>query len=300
LSWLSEQAERRPKARAVRCGEVALTYAELAVRAGRAAAALRAAGVGPGDRVAVKLPDGLPFVVAIHAVAWLGAVLVPTHYRWGDDETATALETVPLRGRARSHRAAPRIALLVDDPATLLSAQDIEIPEPSPQEDDALATVLYTSGTTGTPRPVPLTHGNHRASAEASGQHLNLGRGAEPDDDWLCPLPLTHVGGLAIVLRSVLHGTAFTLVPASDGFDPEAVGRWLAGGEVTLAEPTSWARFPSAPSASRSAPRAESTAMLRGGCEEARSRSMVRRVPRAGRRSANVGGMSSKLIRDAY
>ncbi len=242
MTWLAEQAAARPTARAVRQGDLVLTYAELAERAGRAAAALAAAGVLAGDRVAVRLPDEIPHVVAIHAVAWLGAVLVPIHHRWGAEETAAALEAGPPAAGARSHRAAPRnrqdpsrVALLVDDPAQLDPGVEarvpVEAPEPAAQADDALATVLFTSGTTGAPRPVPLTHGNHRASAEASAAHL----GVEEDDDWLCPLPLSHVGGLAIVLRSVLYGTAFTLVPASSGFDPERVGRLLASGEVTLA-----------------------------------------------------------------
>jgi o-succinylbenzoate---CoA ligase len=261
VSWLSEQAERRPNARAVRCGDVELTYAELAERAGRAAAALAAAGAGPGDRVAVRLPDGLPLVVAIHAVAWLGAVLVPIHHRWGEEETEAALGTGSLRGRVRSHRTAHRVLLMVDDPTILQPDQDIAIPEPSPQPDDALATVLYTSGTTGAPRPVPLTHGNHRASAEASAAHLDV----DPDDAWLCPLPLPHVGGLAIVLRSVLYGTAFTLVPASSGFDPEAVARRLASGEVTLASlvPTMLRRLLDLPEGPR--PHERLRAILLGG-----------------------------------
>jgi O-succinylbenzoic acid--CoA ligase len=75
---------------------------------------------------------------------------------------------------------------------------------------------------------VPLTCGNHRASAEASAANL----GVRPDDDWLCPLPLAHVGGLAVVLRAVLYGTCVTLV---EGFAPEAVARHLRSGAVTHA-----------------------------------------------------------------
>lgn len=234
MTWLAEQAAARPDGRAVRQGDVDLTYAELAERAGRAAAALAVADVRAGDRVAVRLPDEIPHVVAIHAVAWLGAVLVPVHPRWREEETAVALGGCDAR-------------FLVDDPAAPLDPAKLPCPvfsgdrlpgesagpapPPAPQPDGELHSILYTSGTTGTPRPVHLTHGNHRASAEASAAHL----GVEPDDDWLCPLPLSHVGGLAIVLRSVLYGTAFTLVPASSGFDPERVGRLLASGEVTLA-----------------------------------------------------------------
>lgn len=101
-------------------------------------------------------------------------------------------------------------------------------PPPAPQPADALHSVLFTSGTTGRPRPVPLTCGNHLASAAASAWNL----GIRPDDDWLCCLPLAHVGGLAILVRSVLQGTCVTLL---DGFDPPAVAELFRSGRVSLA-----------------------------------------------------------------
>jgi O-succinylbenzoic acid--CoA ligase len=76
----------------------------------------------------------------------------------------------------------------------------------------AIHTVIYTSGTTGRPRAVSLSHGNHLASARASAAVL----GVSPDDRWLSPLPLFHVGGLAVLLRSALNGTTAVL---GDSFD---------------------------------------------------------------------------------
>jgi O-succinylbenzoic acid--CoA ligase len=74
-------------------------------------------------------------------------------------------------------------------------------------------TVIYTSGTTGRPRAVSLTHGNHLASALASASVL----GVQPDDRWLSPLPVFHVGGLAVLLRSALYGTTAVV---GEEFDP--------------------------------------------------------------------------------
>jgi O-succinylbenzoic acid--CoA ligase len=234
MSWLAHQARDRPQAPALRGGDLTLDYETLAGRVARAAGALAAAGAAPGDRVAVRLPNRLDHAVVVHAVSWLGAVLVPVHARWAPAEAAGPLAQVGAR-------------LLIADagdpivgaglPCPVLPAAELEakggaLPEaaaqPAPQVDGALHSILFTSGTTGAPRPVPLTHGNHRASAEASAANL----GVEPDDDWLCCLPLSHVGGLAILLRSALYGTCATL---ADGFEPAAVAALLAGGRITLA-----------------------------------------------------------------
>jgi o-succinylbenzoate---CoA ligase len=82
------------------------------------------------------------------------------------------------------------------------------------EHGDAL--VVATSGTTGTPRGVVLTHDAVRASAEATSARLEVTR----DDTWLACLPLSHVGGLSVVTRAVV--TSSTLL-VHDGFDPEAV-----------------------------------------------------------------------------
>jgi O-succinylbenzoic acid--CoA ligase len=97
---------------------------------------------------------------------------------------------------------------------------------------------VFTSGTTGDPRPVPLTRTNFEASARASAAHL----GVEPDDRWLCCLPVFHVGGLSIFTRCAIYEAA---VYAEAGFDAARVRDLLEGGEVTLASlvPTMLARL---------------------------------------------------------
>jgi o-succinylbenzoate---CoA ligase len=88
--------------------------------------------------------------------------------------------------------------------------------------------VMHTSGTTGRPKAVELTYGNHRASAEASADAFALRSG----DRWLCPLPLFHVGGLAVLLRSVIAATTAVL---HDGFEADRVRDALERGDIALA-----------------------------------------------------------------
>ena len=76
--------------------------------------------------------------------------------------------------------------------------------------------VMHTSGTTAAPKPVTLTHGNFLASALGSAVALGL----DPAERWLCPMPLTHVGGLSIPIRSTIYATTAVL---QGRFDTEAV-----------------------------------------------------------------------------
>jgi O-succinylbenzoic acid--CoA ligase len=92
---------------------------------------------------------------------------------------------------------------------------------------DAIHCRILTSGTSGSPRPIGLTYGNHLWSAVGSAFNL----GIEPTDRWLCCLPLHHVAGLSIVMRSVIYGTG---VVVHRRFDVDAVAASLEGDGVTL------------------------------------------------------------------
>jgi O-succinylbenzoic acid--CoA ligase len=94
-------------------------------------------------------------------------------------------------------------------------------------EPDEPFALIYTSGTTGKPKPVELTYGNFHASAVASAANL----GVEPDDRWLCCMPLFHVGGLSILTRSAINKTEAVI---HDGFDVDRVKRALAEENITL------------------------------------------------------------------
>src|SRR5690606_31876585 len=93
---------------------------------------------------------------------------------------------------------------------------------------DAVQAIVFTSGTTGQPKGAMLTYGNHFWSAMASAYRI----GVLPGDRWLSILPLYHVGGLAVLFRSCLYGTAAVL---QEGFEVEAVNRSLDEEAITLA-----------------------------------------------------------------
>ena len=160
----------------------ALTYADLHDRASRAAGALRERGAAPGERVAIALPAGEDFAVALHACLLLGAAAVPVDLR------------APTRRPAGAQ-------IVVDAPVPTTGAP---IEGGVVHDLDAPAIVVHTSGTTADPTPVELTYGNWLWSALGSAAAL----GSADHDRWLCTLPLVHVGGLSILVRSAIYATA--------------------------------------------------------------------------------------------
>jgi o-succinylbenzoate---CoA ligase len=210
--WLTRRAAPHADRPALIAAGATTSYAELAAGAARTARRLAARGVGEGERVATTLPPGLAFAELVHALPLLGASLVPLNTRLTAAERRWQFEDSGAR-------------LCVAEP---LDGEEAEVAPRTEVDPDSEHSVIYTSGTTGRPTAVSLTHRNHTASALASAWNL----GVDPADRWLCVLPLFHVGGLAILLRSAIYGTAAVV---HEGFDAERVRDALTAGEITVA-----------------------------------------------------------------
>jgi O-succinylbenzoic acid--CoA ligase len=156
----------------------------------------------PGERVAIEHPPGLEFALALHGCLLAGAAAVPLDPRHTPQE------------RARRAQSAGQVG------------------------DAGVALVVHTSGTTADPKEVQLTYGNVHANAVGSALALGLDR----EERWLCPMPLTHVGGLMVLLRSLIYGTTAVLAPPP--FDPAALAERLQRGDATIVSmvPTMLAR----------------------------------------------------------
>jgi o-succinylbenzoate---CoA ligase len=184
--WLERAASVWPGRVAIDSPSGSLTYAELRALACSFDAA-------PDDRVAIALPFGLDFAVAVHACLFRGAVAMPIDGR------------LPGRERTAQVREA---GIVIDAPlrAADVTPPDAFAPAHVPDPGDRCL-VVHTSGTTGSPRPVTLSYGN--VLANALGCFAALGHSRS--ERWLCPLPLSHVGGLMVLLRSVIAGTTAVL-----------------------------------------------------------------------------------------
>jgi o-succinylbenzoate---CoA ligase len=215
-AWLPRAARAHPARPALND----MTYRELDAAADRAARVLVARGAGPGCRVALALPPGAAFAVALHATQRLGALAVPIDLRLTADERPAGDVTVdeqhPLEGGAELPPA----------------------PAPAGHELGRPAILVHTSGTSGAPKPVALTYGNWLWSALGSGVALGVAR----EERWLCTLPLSHVGGLSILMRSAIYATT-ALVHAR--FETDRVLHALRHDGVTVVSlvPTTLARL---------------------------------------------------------
>jgi len=200
-AWLARSARRFADRVAIETPERSLSYGELEEMAGAGAAEL---GVQPGARVAIALPPGLEFVVALHCCLRAGAVAVP----------------LDPRDPASAQRGA-QADLVIDRPLACRAA-----PAPAREHDlDSAALIVRTSGTSGAPKDVPLTYGNFLWSAIGSAVALGL----DARERWLCTLPLVHVGGLSIVLRSAIYGTTAVV---HERFEAQAAVRAIAEREI--------------------------------------------------------------------
>jgi o-succinylbenzoate---CoA ligase len=212
-NWLAQRAETCPDRVAVIADGLEVTYAELECEATAMARRLASRGVRRGATVALELRPGIEHVAILHALMKLGAVAHPL------DPRLSAAERQAQAERAK--------AMLVVGAGSDVGLTEADLPLLGEHDLDAVCSLIMTSGTGGRPRPVGLTYGNHLWSAVGSAFNL----GVDPADRWLCCLPLHHVGGLSIVMRSVIYGTGAVI---HDGFDAARVGEALERDGVTL------------------------------------------------------------------
>jgi len=194
-----------------------------------------AVGVGEGAHLGAVFRPCVEYVCLIHAAMRLGATLVPMGTGLTARELAVQMDagdvTTVVCAR-ETENAVTEAAATVDDGADglgnaisvatvdeagtdgvqALSTVGTEPVQPATWSLDDTQVILFTSGTTGDPKPVRLTTGNLLASAAASAFRL----GFDPDDRWLATLPLHHTGGISPILRMPIYGMTVVL---RDGFD---------------------------------------------------------------------------------
>lgn len=249
--WLTRCAENTPEHLAVQCGSTRWSFAELARQANRLARQLAAAGVEEESRVALLASNGLAYVAFAHALTHLGAILVPLNTRLTLDELrwqASDVRAVLLvSDESMSERAdeigaalpdLPRATLQTSSPAPASTEVTLFSPETAPYPEaevtpralidlDATQLIMYTSGTTGHPKGVLITYGMQWWNATGSALNLEL----HAHDCWLACLPLFHIGGLSILMRSVIYGISVVLL---EKFDEREVNQAIQCDGVTI------------------------------------------------------------------
>ena len=245
--WLAAWAVADPHAPALRTPAGSWTAAALDRAVDDLTGRLANLGLRPGLAVAALVEDDGPAVLLVHAARRLGAVLVPLNRRAAIPELvvqlraaapATLVHDELNEGRASEVAAGAGLASVAleslvgglgEDRAESKGPLDgpgvaADPVGPLPSLDlRSVATIVFTSGTTGRPRGVRLSHANHAASADAWAALLE----PRPTDRWLVCLPLFHVAGLAIVVRTCRWRVPLEVLPR---FRADEVAARMAAG----------------------------------------------------------------------
>jgi len=250
LSSVLEQAvASQPDRPAVRMDQLVLTYEQLHDAAAKVTALLSAAGIGPGDRVGLMLPNVPAFPIAFYGALGAGAVVVPMNpllkgrevaYYLGDSGAKVIFAWNAAAGEAAKGAADAGAQLITVDEPDLSGALAGVTPQTpwADAADDDDAVILYTSGTTGTPKGAQLTHSGLARNARLTSQTL---LNNTPDDVMMGCLPLFHVFGLTCGLNATITaGGTLTLLPR---FDPGKALEIIERDAVTIFEgvPTMYA-----------------------------------------------------------
>jgi long-chain acyl-CoA synthetase len=221
---LVRTARAWPRLPAVAHGtRVHLDYATLADRAARLAGALSAAGLAPGDRVAIVSRNVPQYVEALFACWWAGLTAVPVNAKLhpqelafivGDSGARWAFTDAEWQAALGADGMSLERAVEFGSAAYESLARGSPEPEPIAVEADSAAWLFYTSGTTGRPKGVVISHGNLLAMTQCFLSDVDT---VAPGDAILHPAPLSHGSGL-YVLPHVARG-AVNVVPESGGFD---------------------------------------------------------------------------------
>ena len=228
---LARAAERYPQREAIVCGDERLTWQQLLAQSARLAGGMARRGIVAGDRVAMLVGNRAEFVTTLFAIAHLGAIAVPISIREQTPGLAFMLnhcaavmvvhepdlaDRLPAPGDIPSVRTRVSFgpcegslaftSLLADGPA-----RDVA----TVQEED-VAVIMYTSGTTGNPKGATLTH----LGISHSAMHYQIAMGLTAMDASIAAVPLSHVTGLVALVATIAHCAAkLVIMPAFKAAD---------------------------------------------------------------------------------
>lgn len=235
--WVTQvaiHAEMRPNAIAFRCRGNDTTWRQLHERSQQLADALWRRGIGFGDRVLIVMLNHTEYVESVLAINTLGGIAVPVNFRLTDPEICYLVSDSGARGVITDHTLAPlveavrRCAIGLDvsielgaQYESLLAEQGgthppVDIPE------DTAALIMYTSGTTGSPKGATLSHTNLQAQAFTCIHALQTAT----DSVYFCAAPLFHIAGLGSIAPNLVLGTKTVIQPLGAFNAPDTLDAW--------------------------------------------------------------------------
>ncbi|MCK1994881.1 o-succinylbenzoate--CoA ligase [Peribacillus muralis] len=232
-NWLKNRAHLSPDRPAIEFEGQTYSFLELHTLSEKMACRLASAGLKSGDTSAVLFRNHIDGVVAIHALFYLGVKIVMLNNKLTAKELAWQIEDSGASYLVSERSFASKLddidGILPDLPLLLIEHLPVEGAAEILQQFylEDTATIMYTSGTTGNPKGVIQTFGNHWWSAVGSVLNLGLHEG----DSWYCAVPIFHVSGLSILMKSVIYGMKVVL---AERFDEREANRAIQERGVTI------------------------------------------------------------------
>ncbi|MFI0410378.1 long-chain-fatty-acid--CoA ligase [Actinomadura sp. 3N508] len=243
---LRERARSHPDRVAYIAGDTEITYGDFDRRADRVAAALAAAGAGPGDRVAILDKNSLEYVEQLFGAPRIGAVQVPVNYRLAPDEVAYIVNDAQAKVFVVGADFLPVLDAIADrlehtthllviggsdhpyqDYAAWIDAAPDAPPEPAHVADTSdVFCQLYSSGTTGLPKGVMLTHDNYFAALTTTNETWNV----DETSVLMVAMPMYHVAGNMLALSAIHNGIPGVIVREPD---PTLIAQGIERNRVT-------------------------------------------------------------------
>ncbi|MGN7942813.1 o-succinylbenzoate--CoA ligase [Metabacillus sp. 22489] len=228
---LKQRAELTPKRLAIKANNEEVTFEQLYKRVQQRATILSKHGIRENQHIAILMRNSVEMIETIHAVIALGAVAVMLNVRLSEQELAWQIDDVEAEYIICNREFQKNVKVYKTIVCEDLFIHHVEEILPSLSQvsfyHDKVATIMYTSGTTGNPKGVMQTYGNHWSSAISSALNLGL----QVNDRWLLSVPLFHISGLSILMRSVIYGIGVVL---HERFDAAKMNQAIMRDGVTI------------------------------------------------------------------